>query len=407
VIDPSATPAAAPSFLPAAGSYTSAQSVTLSSTTAGAVIHYTVDGATPTTASTRYTGPVAVSSSLTLKAIATAPGHTASEVASATYVINGGGNATYLTVCNDMMSRVQALFVSCYHANPAYMSQFFSSDCAQVQKEIDHGLATYDAAQGAACDAALQTLTCDFLLQGGELPAACQAVLAGTVQASGTCYSRVDCRSGYCTAEVNGTCPGTCQPFVAQGGVCTDTTQCTPGLTCDVASLGDNGHCVAPSGVGGACPCHSDLWCDTSAGGAGQCRARLGQGATCNPAYLACQPGLVCVRSGASGACRAYVGAGGTCTPPVRAYDPTECGFGYACAPSTSRCVSYPAAGESCATIPHCLNGYCDGQTTPGAPVCKALVADGGDCTLDYQCASHSCTGGACDPSSSDFCSMP
>lgn len=401
VIDAAATPAAAPTFLPAAGSYTSAQSVTLSSTTAGAVIHYTVDGAAPTTASTRYTGPVAVSSSLTLKAIATAPGHTASEVASATYAIGGGGNATYLTVCNHMASRLEALFVSCYHANPVYVSQVFSSDCALVQKEIDHGLATWDAAQGAACDAALQTLTCDVLTGGAALPAACATALSGTVQPNGTCYSGLDCRSGYCTFDVSGTCPGTCQPFVAQGGVCTDTSACAPGLTCS------SGHCATLSGAGGACPCQSDLWCDASAGGAGQCRARLGQGAACNVVSGACQAGLVCVGSGASGTCRAYVGAGEPCTPPARAYDMTECGLGYACDPSTSRCVSYPTVGESCATIPYCLDGYCDWQTSPSAPICKALVADGGACTFDLQCASQSCTAGACDPSTSDFCSMP
>ena len=45
---------AAPSFTPAAGSYGSAQSVTISTTTGGATIRYTTDGSTPTeTAGTR------------------------------------------------------------------------------------------------------------------------------------------------------------------------------------------------------------------------------------------------------------------------------------------------------------------------------------------------------------------
>jgi hypothetical protein len=80
--------AAAPTFSPAAGMYTSAQTVTISDTTSGATIYYTTDGSTPTTASTKYTAPISVASSLTLKAIATATGFSTSAVASAAYAIN-------------------------------------------------------------------------------------------------------------------------------------------------------------------------------------------------------------------------------------------------------------------------------------------------------------------------------
>jgi len=81
------TPAAAPTFSPGAGKYTGTQSVTLSSTTSGATIYYTVNGATPTTASVKYTGPIAVTSSTTIEAIATASQSTNSAVASAAYTI--------------------------------------------------------------------------------------------------------------------------------------------------------------------------------------------------------------------------------------------------------------------------------------------------------------------------------
>ena len=82
------TPAATPAFSPAGGTYTSAQSVTISDSTAGATIYYTTDGSTPTTASTKYTAPIAVSSSATIKAIAAASGFNNSAVATATYTIN-------------------------------------------------------------------------------------------------------------------------------------------------------------------------------------------------------------------------------------------------------------------------------------------------------------------------------
>ncbi len=83
--------AATPTFSPAAGTYTSAQSVAIADATQGVSIYYTTDGSTPTTSSTAYTGPISLSGSATttIKAIAAAPPAIfASQVASATYVIN-------------------------------------------------------------------------------------------------------------------------------------------------------------------------------------------------------------------------------------------------------------------------------------------------------------------------------
>jgi hypothetical protein len=85
---------ATPTFAPAAGTYSSAQSVTISCTTAGAKIYYTTNGATPTTSSTVYAGAIAVSATETVKAIATANGDQQSGVGSAAYTISGGTVAT-------------------------------------------------------------------------------------------------------------------------------------------------------------------------------------------------------------------------------------------------------------------------------------------------------------------------
>lgn len=79
--------AATPTFSPAAGTYGSPQTVTISDSTSGAVIYYTTNGAAPTTSSTKYVGPITVNSSETLKSIATASGYSQSAVASAAYTI--------------------------------------------------------------------------------------------------------------------------------------------------------------------------------------------------------------------------------------------------------------------------------------------------------------------------------
>jgi hypothetical protein len=85
-------PAATPTFTPPAGTYTSIQSVAISSATPNAQIFYTLDGSTPTTtaggSTMAYTGPITVAASETIEAIATASGFSNSSVASAVYAIN-------------------------------------------------------------------------------------------------------------------------------------------------------------------------------------------------------------------------------------------------------------------------------------------------------------------------------
>ncbi len=79
-----------PAFSPAAGTYTSGQVVTLSSTTPGAIMRYTVNGTAPTAMSgTPYTGGIAVDANTTVKAIAFMSGWSDSAVTSAAYIITG------------------------------------------------------------------------------------------------------------------------------------------------------------------------------------------------------------------------------------------------------------------------------------------------------------------------------
>jgi len=81
-----------PVFSPAAGTYSSTQSVTISTATSGATIRYTNDGSTPTSSTgTVYSSAISVSATTTLKAIAYKSGLTDSAVVTAAYTITPPG----------------------------------------------------------------------------------------------------------------------------------------------------------------------------------------------------------------------------------------------------------------------------------------------------------------------------
>ncbi len=88
-------PTATPAFSPASGTYNAAPLVTISDAMPTAVIYYTTNGTTPTASSNVYTpAGITVSSTATIKAIAIAPGHTQSPVASAAYTIAAAPSVT-------------------------------------------------------------------------------------------------------------------------------------------------------------------------------------------------------------------------------------------------------------------------------------------------------------------------
>jgi hypothetical protein len=92
----SGSSAVTPTFSPVAGTYTGAQTITISTSSSGAVICYNTtgsphtNGSTGCTTGTLYTSPVVVSSGLVLYAVAGGTGFTDSSVGSAAYVINTG-----------------------------------------------------------------------------------------------------------------------------------------------------------------------------------------------------------------------------------------------------------------------------------------------------------------------------
>jgi hypothetical protein len=77
-----------PKFSVKPGAYSSPTKVKITDATRGAIIYYTTDGWTPTSSSQRYMGPVTISSTTTLQAIAIAPNFQRSFVAIGKYTMN-------------------------------------------------------------------------------------------------------------------------------------------------------------------------------------------------------------------------------------------------------------------------------------------------------------------------------
>ncbi len=82
-----------PRFSRKGGTFKTAIDVRLTDTTPGAVIYFTTDGWTPTSASTQYTAPIPITSTTLLQAIAVAPHRPPSRVAAAAYILPGAPQA--------------------------------------------------------------------------------------------------------------------------------------------------------------------------------------------------------------------------------------------------------------------------------------------------------------------------
>jgi len=133
---------AAPAFNPGGGTYSSAQSVTITTVTSGATIRYTTDGSTPSQSNgTVYSSPVAISVTTTLKAIAYKSGMTDSSVTSATYTITGVPQALYREVFpNNTGAFIWENYATVagwrvYYNNPNYMAFNYGSPNWTVQEE--------------------------------------------------------------------------------------------------------------------------------------------------------------------------------------------------------------------------------------------------------------------------------
>lgn len=131
-----ALPAGAPVYSSSTGYYSSAFTVTITSSTPGATIYYTTDGSTPTTSSAIYSGGVTISATTTLKAIATASGFSQSAATTAVYTIGpaaptfspaGGSYSTMQTVTLSSATAGATIYYTTDGTTPTTSSAVYSS----------------------------------------------------------------------------------------------------------------------------------------------------------------------------------------------------------------------------------------------------------------------------------------
>lgn len=134
-----------PTLSPTPGTYAAAQSVTLSDATSGATIYYTTDGTTPTTASTKYTGPIAVAADTTIEAIATASGYNTSSPASGNYLISGPSVSVVLSTA-DQKNLLAAQPAAQFTITSAGSNKVIVDETEQYQSIEGFGAAFTDSA---------------------------------------------------------------------------------------------------------------------------------------------------------------------------------------------------------------------------------------------------------------------
>ena len=142
-----------PTISPTSGSVLSGTEVTLTTTTEGATIHYTMgeNPADPTTSSATYTTPIQITAATTIKAIAVKNGYNNSSVATASYTIatpfTNFAALTAETTAGTKYVTLSNATVTYVNGNYAYIQD---ASGAVVLYKSSHGLTAGDVLNGTA-----------------------------------------------------------------------------------------------------------------------------------------------------------------------------------------------------------------------------------------------------------------
>jgi hypothetical protein len=273
---------------------------------------------------------------------------------------------------------------------------------AQIRAEVAAGRVVYDGVETARCFERWASGDCTEPNAGREY--ICDNFI-GQRAAGETCSNDDQCGvvASYCAFD--GTCPGVCRAKAALDDACSDEVPCADGLVCHEQL------CVRPGGVAAGCgigevPCRFGLVCvGETASALGTCRSSATlfasrAGEACDPDVGPfCREGLACVLAQTSPSvtwqCRARVAAGAPCRlaylsqcPPTQQCTATG-------ASPDGTCVALPSQGQACSTAVGsltCAPGLgCDETGT-----CVAGGELGDACSIDGECWSGTCAGGAC-----------
>ena len=188
-----------PQIIPNGGSFYPTQSVELSCTTDGASIYYTTDGTPPSTSSTPYSSAFTISSTCTVKAIATKSGMTDSSVAEATFTkITPYANIAALTeqtVAGTYYVTLDDAVVTFTNGNYAYIKD---NSGAILYYKSGHGLSAGQILDGTATVSyKLQNNLPEITSLSGITPASGSAPDPTVVVASAWNYTFNDVLSQY------------------------------------------------------------------------------------------------------------------------------------------------------------------------------------------------------------------
>lgn len=198
----------APAFSPSGGTYTTAQSVSITCESAGATIRYTTDGSEPSEASAEYTGPVSVAKSETVKAKAFKANWIESETSSATYTVTGKVSMPVISPTGGEYTEAQTVTISCASAGatvryttdgsePSAFSAVYSGAVGVTKSltvKAKAWLAGWDVSDTASATFSIGGVTADvgFSVNGGSYTDASLALSLSCGTAGSTVYYTID-----------------------------------------------------------------------------------------------------------------------------------------------------------------------------------------------------------------------